>query len=100
MLTTMFDGRLEMQRQFVDVMRECFGDAAFSRVFSNTSEIINSAASFMTPYEQKRPNRKVLEMMDSVFAEVEVAIQRQWPSKREELMNKGIVTATSVAGVA
>jgi hypothetical protein len=42
------------------------------------------------PYEQPKPNRKVLEMMDSVFGEIEVALLKEWPSKRALLSERGI----------
>jgi chromosome partitioning protein len=89
-LTTLFDQRYESQKQFFDVMRKCFGDSVFQRVFFHAAEVINSAAQFNGPYEQQKPNRKVLEMMDSVFGEVEVALLREWPSKRALLNERGI----------
>ena len=89
-LTTLFDQRYESQKQFVEVMRTCFGDSMSQRVFFHSAEVINSAAQFVGPYEQPRPNRKVLEMMDSVFGEIEVALLKEWPSKRALLNERGI----------
>jgi chromosome partitioning protein len=89
-LTTLFDRRYESQKQFFEVMRTCFGGSMFQRVFMHTSEVINSAAQFVGPYEQPKPNRKVLEMMDNVFGEIELALLKEWPSKRGELNEKGI----------
>jgi chromosome partitioning protein len=89
-LTTLFDQRYDSQRQFVDVMRACFGEAVFQRVFFHSAEVINASAQFVGPYEVAKPNRRVLEMMDSVYGEVELAILREWPSKRSELSAKGI----------
>lgn len=89
-LTTLFDKRYESQKQFIDVMRKCFGDSVFQRVFFHSAEVINSAVQFTGPYEQPKPNRKVLEMMDSVFGEIEVALLREWPSKRALLNERGI----------
>jgi chromosome partitioning protein len=89
-LTTLYDQRYESQKQFFEVMRSCFGESVFSRVFFHSSEVINSAAQFVGPYEQPKPNRKVLEMMDSVFGEIETAILREWPSKRGLLNARGI----------
>jgi chromosome partitioning protein len=89
-LTTLFDQRYESQKQFFEVMRTCFGDSVFQRVFFHSAEVINSAAQFVGPYEQPKPNRKVLEMMDNVFGEIEVALLKEWPSKREELSERGI----------
>src|SRR4030065_36569 len=57
-LTALFDQRCESQKQFVEVMRTCFGDSVFQRVFFHSSEVINSAAQFVGPYEQPKPNRR------------------------------------------
>ena len=89
-LTTLFDQRYESQKQFFEVMRTCFGDSVFQRVFFHSAEVINSAAQFVGPYEQPKPNRKVLEMMDAVFGEIEVAVLKEWPSKRSVLSERGI----------
>jgi chromosome partitioning protein len=89
-LTTLFDRRYESQKQFFEVMRACFGDSVFQRVFFHSSAVINSAAQFITPYEQVKPDRQVLEMMDNVFAEVELSILREWPSKATALSQRGI----------
>ena len=89
-LTTLFDQRYDSQKQFVDVMRACFGESVFQRVFFHAAEVINASAQFVGPYEQVKPNRKVLEMMDGVFGEIELAVLREWPSKRSELNAKGI----------
>ena len=89
-LTTPFDQRYESQKQFFEVMRTCFGESVFQRVFFHSAEVINSAAQFVGPYEQPKPNRKVLEMMDSVFGEIEVALLKEWPSKQAYLSKRGI----------
>lgn len=89
-LTTLYDQRYESQKQFFEVMRTCFGESVFQRVFFHAAEVINSAAQFIGPYEQVKPNRRVLEMLDGVFGDIEVAILREWPSKRAELTERGI----------
>lgn len=89
-LTTLFDRRYESQKQFFEVMRACFGDSVFQRVFFHSSAVINSAAQFLTPYEQVKPDRHVLEMMDNVFAEIELSLLREWPSKATALSQQGI----------
>jgi chromosome partitioning protein len=89
-LTTLFDQRLVSHRQFFEVMKACFGDGIFQHVFFQSSEIINSAVQYLGSYEQPKPNRKVLEMLDGVFEEIELRILREWPSKRAALLQKGI----------
>jgi chromosome partitioning protein len=89
-LTTLFDQRLASHRQFFEVMGACFGDGLFQHVFFQSSEIINSAVQYLGPYEQPKPNRKVLEMLDGIFGEIELRVLREWPSKRAALHEKGI----------
>lgn len=89
-LTTLYDRRYESQKQFFDVMRHCFGESVFQRVFFHSSAIINSAAQFNTPYEQAKPDRQVLQMMDAVFEDVELALLREWPSKAALLNQRGL----------
>jgi chromosome partitioning protein len=89
-LTTLFDRRYESQKQFFEVMRACFGDSVFQRVFFHSSAVINAAAQFTTPYEQAKPDRAVLAMMSAVFEEVELSILREWPSKAAALSERGI----------
>ena len=76
-----------------DVVKWQFGegDSVFSRVVFDSSEIINSAVQYLTPYEQAKPNRKVLRMLDNVFGEIELKILKEWPSKQALLNNQGIV---------
>jgi hypothetical protein len=71
-------------------MRACFGESVFQRVFFHSSAVINSAAQFITPYEQPKPDRAVLEMLDNMFGEVELAILREWPSKSRALTQRAI----------
>jgi chromosome partitioning protein len=89
-LTTLFDRRYDSQKQFFEVMRACFGESVFQRVFFHSSAIINAAAQFNTPYEQPKPDRQVLQMMDAVFGDIELAILREWPSKAALLSQRGI----------
>jgi chromosome partitioning protein len=89
-LTSLFDRRYESQKQFFEVMRACFGDSVFQRVFFHSSAVINAAAQFTTPYEQPKPDRAVLGMMNNVFEEIELAVLREWPSKAAELTQRAI----------
>ena len=89
-LATLFDRRYESQKQFFEVMRACFGESVFQRVFFHSSAVINTAVQFVTPYEEAKPDRGVVAMMDSVFEEVELAFLREWPSKAGDLAARGI----------
>jgi chromosome partitioning protein len=89
-LTTLFDQRLASHKQFFEVMKACFGEGIFQHVFFQSSEIINSAVQYLGSYEQPKPNRRVLEMLDGIFGEIELRILREWPSKRAALNEQGI----------
>lgn len=89
-LTTLFMRNHQSQKQFFDVMRACFGDALFQHVFFHTAALTNASAEYLTPYEQQRADRHVIEMMNGVFGEVEVAFLRGWPSKANELAARGV----------
>lgn len=80
-----------LQESFVDAMKEVFGEAKFRHVVHESLEVQQAAATFSTPYEAEKPHRRVLSQLGNVFAEIEVAIQRCWPSKIEALTERGIV---------
>jgi chromosome partitioning protein len=89
-LTTMYVEGYASHKQFVEVMRTCFRDEIFQHVFFHTTEIINSAVQYLGPYEQAKPNRRVLQMLDGMFGEIELRFMREWSSKRAALLQKGI----------
>jgi chromosome partitioning protein len=89
-LTTMYVESYASHKQFVDVMRTCFRDEIFQHVFFHTTEIINSAVQYLSPYEQSKPSRRVLQMLDGMFGEIELRFMREWSSKRAALLQKGI----------
>lgn len=80
-----------LQEQFVEAMQGVFGDAKFRHVMHEAVEVQSAAATFTSPYEQVQPNRRVIMQMENVFDEIELAIQRCWPSKLEELQERGLV---------
>ena len=79
-----------LQEQFVDAMKGVFGDSKFEHVMWEASEIQTAAATFTTPYEQVKPNRRVLTQLNELFEEIESAIQRCWPSKTEVFSKRGL----------
>jgi chromosome partitioning protein len=90
-LTTMYVERYASHEQFIDAMKECFSDNVFAHAFFHSTEIINSAVRYLGSYEQRKPSRKVLDMLDGMFGEIELKVLREWPSKRAALLKKGIV---------
>jgi chromosome partitioning protein len=89
-LTTLYMRTHQSQKQFVDVMRACFGDVLLQHVFFQVSSMVNASAEYLSPYEKQRPERQVLAMMDAVFGELELAFLRDWPSKANELAARGV----------
>jgi len=80
-----------LQEQFVEAMQGIFGEAKFQHVMHEAIEVQVAAATFTTPYEQPRPNKRVLTQLEHVFSEIELAIKRCWPSKADELIERGLV---------
>jgi chromosome partitioning protein len=89
-LTTLFMRTHASQKQFFEVMRTCFGDSLLQHVFFHTAGLANASAEYLSPYEQQRPDRQVLAMMDAAFEELEVALLREWASKANELAARGL----------
>ena len=89
-LTTLFMRTHQSQGQFFEVMRACFGDSLLQHVFFHTAGLANASAEYLSPYEQARPDRQVLAMMDAAFGELEVALLREWPSKANQLAARGV----------
>lgn len=79
-----------LQEQFADAMKKTLGDFRFSRMVFEATEIQAAAAIFTTPYEQDKPNRRILAALDEVFEEIELAVLQAWPSKTDLLSQRGI----------
>jgi chromosome partitioning protein len=79
-----------LQEQFVEAMGKVFGDLKFKHAMFESAEIQSAAATFNTPYEQEKPNRRVLTQLEHVFAEIETSIQQCWPSKTEILSERAL----------
>jgi chromosome partitioning protein len=89
-LTTLYMRTHQGQKQFVDVMRNCFGDVLLQHVFFHSAAMANASAMYQSPYEQPRPDRSVLSIMDAVFGELEVAFLREWGSKANLLAGRAV----------
>lgn len=76
-----------------DFFRFCktiYGDNCYDRVFRMISNIKEASRNFTTVYEVKKPNKAILQELDSVFEQVEHDIIKHWPSKRNALMKEAI----------
>lgn len=64
-----------------NIMNANFKELLIDPPFYHSTQIINSWAKLRTPYEEEKPDRGALAMMNDVFREIEALILRQWPSK-------------------
>ena len=90
-LATRTDTRKTMHVEFLDLMKEVFGKSMFHNVFLQTSEIENCAAQFKSVYDIKKPQKRAVNILDSVFHEVELEIRKCWPSLRSVLIEEGVI---------
>lgn len=92
-LPTKVDRGKKRQVDFVGILRQTFGANITNAVMLATSNIPNAAASFNTAYEMKGRERDkdVIEMLDTVFKEMEQEVLKSMPSRAEELRKKGVI---------
>jgi chromosome partitioning protein len=89
MATTLYEGRFynnqpNQQMKIRGIMKKIFGDMLLNAPFYKTNEIENAAASMTTVLEDRRPQKKALEMISRFCREVEAEILHTWPSKQKE----------------
>ncbi len=66
------------------MMLNIFEEHMFVRPLRRIADIENAAATFRTFFEERRPQKKQLEMATLVCEEIESEILRLWPSKNAE----------------
>ncbi|MBL4866752.1 MAG: AAA family ATPase [Pseudomonadales bacterium] len=79
------------QIDFLNIMRDQFGNSILKSVFALTSAIPNTASLYQTVYDQKKKDTKVLQMLDTLFSELETEIRRSWPSHELALEEEGVI---------
>lgn len=92
-LPTKVDRGKPRQLDFVGILRQTFGANITNAVMLATSNIPNAAQSFNSAYELKGRERDkdVIEMLNTVFKEMEQEILKTMPSHAEELQRKGVI---------
>ena len=90
-LASRVDIRKSMSVEFLDIMRDIYGNDILKSVFSQSAEIENCAAVFNTIYDMEKPQPRALNILDSVFNEIEIEIRKSWPSHREKLRESGVL---------
>lgn len=89
-LCSLYNRQYKSHKEFKDMMMVNMGDVPFERVFMHNRDVMNGAVGFRTPFEEEKPPRESLQMIESVLEEVEIAIKQEWPSKQADLLQKGI----------
>lgn len=79
------------QMDFLNIMRDRFGNSILKSVFAMTSAIPNSASLYQTVYDQTKKDQKTLTMLDTVFSEIEIEIRKCWPSQTMALEEEGVI---------
>lgn len=82
--------------QFSDAMEKSFGDYLLPCEFPLLTEVSNATTEFMTFLEDRRPQKKGLDIIENLTDHIELEILKTWPSKGleikalEEKINKGV----------
>lgn len=75
---------------FYNIARGIYGVDCYEKVFRTISNIKEASRDFTSVYEVTKPNKKVLEELNAVFAQIELDILKHWPSKEEDVKLAGI----------
>jgi len=86
------DRSKKKQVEFLEIMSDKFGKFLLRESFFAASAIPDSASYFQTVFDQPKPDRRVVAMLNQVLGEVENEICRMWPSKHESLRERGVLT--------
>lgn len=76
---------------FYQICRTIYQSLCYEKVFRMISNIKEASRNFTTVYEVEKPNKAILQELDSVFEQVEIDVMRHWPSKQEQLRKAGFI---------
>lgn len=79
------------QITFLEIMEEQFGKYLTKNRFYSVSAIQDTASVYQTVFDQQKPDRRVLNMLNQIFEEIELEMRKTWPSKHEELRDAGVI---------
>lgn len=83
------DRTKKKQIEFLEIMSDKFGKFMLKVPFYSAGAIPDTASLFQTVYDQQKPDRRVLAMLNQVLGEIEIEICKLWPSKHQALREKG-----------
>jgi chromosome partitioning protein len=69
-LVSMFDKRNTKSREFLEVMEAVLGSHRYQNAMVHSEAVDNSTAYFQTPWESKKPDKRITENMRAVFNEI------------------------------
>jgi len=75
----------------MSLMKKIFGTSMFDKVFLQTAEIENCSSKYQTVYDQKKPQKRALSILDNVFKEIERSLLKSWKSKSEQFIEEGVI---------
>ena len=73
-LITRADTRKTIHKEFIKLMKEIFSENIFSSIFFQTSEIESYSARFKTIYDLNKPQKRALEILESMFEEIKLEV--------------------------
>ena len=71
------------QLEFLEVMEDKLGRFMLRESFHMASAIPDAASYYQTVFDQPRPDRRIVAMLNRVLGEIEAEIVKCWPSRRE-----------------
>lgn len=76
---------------FLAIMQDKFGKFLLDKPFLYASAIPDTASYFQTVFDQTKPDRRVVNMLNDVLGEIEVEICKMWPSRHDALREQGVI---------
>ena len=71
------------QLEFLDVMADKLGRFMLRESFHAASAIPDAASYYQTVFDQPKPDRRIVTMLNQVLGEIEAEIVKCWPSRRD-----------------
>lgn len=90
-LASKVDRSKPKQIEFLEVMADNYSKFMLKSPLYMATAIPDSAARFQTVIDQQKPDRRVKQMLDNLFNEIEDEIRKVWPSHHEALRMKGVL---------
>lgn len=90
-LASKVDRSKPKQIEFLEVMEDNYSKFMLSNPLYIATAIPDTAARFQTVLDDPKPDRRVRQMLDNLFDEIEDQIRMVWPSNHDALRLKGVM---------